>query len=214
LLARAKCWTATPLKQSGPSFDFGGNNRTAASGHANCFRERSRVLPDCTLIRLAHCMSEWPASLACETRSTYISRGRLVSQCPEAFAATTRPRKMQARAAATTMGEAARRRHLSAGVAAFLGSNENCRAFSAGHAATHAIPSGLLCDRVRFFRAVGLRPTSYETAATTSLGLQSEIAGCYRSWRNVNLRQVFGRTVGDLACALRRTLVADRSHEG
>jgi hypothetical protein len=35
---------------------------------------------------------------------------------------------MQARTAATAMGESTRRRHLSAGVAAFLGTNENCRA--------------------------------------------------------------------------------------
>src|ERR1035441_134033 len=68
------------------------------------------------------------ASLAWETRSIYISCGRLVCQCPVAFATTTRPRKRQARTAATATGESARRRHLSAGVAAFLGDNENCRA--------------------------------------------------------------------------------------
>jgi hypothetical protein len=63
----------------------------------------------------------------------YISFGKLACQCPVAFAATTMPRKRQAMTAATASGESARRRHLSAGVAAFLGTNENCRAPSAGY---------------------------------------------------------------------------------
>lgn len=68
----------------------------------------------------------------------YTSRGRFVCQCPVAFATDTRPTKMQAMIVATATGESPRRRHLSDGVAALFGTNENCKAFSAGHAATHA----------------------------------------------------------------------------
>jgi hypothetical protein len=78
----------------------------------------------------------------------YISFGKFVCQCPVAFAATTMPRKRQAITAATATGENARPRHLSAGVAAFLGTNENCRAPSAGHEATHAMHAVHSTDRI------------------------------------------------------------------
>ena len=69
----------------------------------------------------------------------YISFGKLVCQCPVAFAAATMPRKRKTITAATATGESVRRRHLSVAVAAFLGTNENCRAPSAGQEATNAM---------------------------------------------------------------------------
>jgi hypothetical protein len=77
-----------------------------------------------------------------------ISFGKLVCQCPVAFAATTMPRKRQTITAATATGGSARRRDLSAGIAAFFGPNENCRAPSAGHEANLA--AKLLAVNPRF----------------------------------------------------------------
>src|SRR4051812_15337572 len=78
----------------------------------------------------------------------YTSRGTLVFQWFVARAHSTSPRKIYASPAVTATGPSARRYHLCVAAPAFRGGKANCRAFSAGHAATQIMQALHSAERI------------------------------------------------------------------